>query len=191
MRLGIQTLNWTLLIIVLALALHSIILWKMGQPFICNCGVIKFWEGEVFSSGNSQHLTDWYTFSHIIHGFLFYFILWFLFPNMPVGQRLFLAIGLEMGWEIIENTDFVINRYRDTALAQGYIGYSIINSVMDLLTMIIGFIFAWRAPIWLTLSSAIIMELFTGYYIRDGLLLNIINFIHPLDSLNNWQINGG
>ncbi len=159
----------------------------MGQPPICTCGYVKLWEGVVLSSGNSQHIFDWYTFSHIIHGFIFYFVLALLFPRMSFSQRIVFAVAIEAGWEIFENTPWLIDHYRQQALAQGYIGDSIINSLMDTCAMILGFIFAARFPTWLTISLALSLELFTGYFIRDGLTLNIINLIHPFDLISHWQ----
>src|SRR3954464_6554156 len=95
------------------LLVQAIVLYLFHQPIICTCGYIKLWEGSVASSGNSQHLTDWYTFSHIIHGFLFYLLLWYFFPKMPLLQRLLMAVGIEVAWEITENTPMVIQHYRE------------------------------------------------------------------------------
>jgi hypothetical protein len=148
---------------------------------------VKLWEGVVKSSGNSQHLTDWYTFSHIIHGLAFYGLMKVLFPKMPTAWRFACAVGLEAGWEILENTPMVINHYRKQALAQGYTGDSIINSVCDNLSMIAGFIFAWRARVWMTVGLIVAFEFFTLFCIRDNLTLNIMNLIYPIESINNWQ----
>lgn len=164
------------------------ILMALGQPWLCSCG-LKVWEGVIASIGNSQQITDWYTFSHIIHGFIFYFFFWFLFPKLPVRQRLLLALGLEIGWEILENTPWIINKYREQALAQGYTGDSIINSVSDSIAMMTGFILAWRLPPRVTIILAIAFELFTAYFVRDGLTLNILNFIHHFKFIEVWQSN--
>jgi hypothetical protein len=166
------------------------VLFFMGQPLICECGYIKLWEGVVLSPGNSQHLTDWYTFSHVIHGIIFYWILWLLFPNMPVGMRLVLAIGIEAGWEMFENTPMVIEHYREQALAQGYVGDSIINSLMDTLAALFGFIWAWRMPVWASIAAIVGMEAFVGYSIRDNLLLNITGFFYQFEFIQDWQSGG-
>src|SRR3990167_4098548 len=129
----------------LLIALQALLLFLLGQPSVCECGYVKMWEGVVLSSGNSQHLTDWYTFSHVIHGFLFYLALWFFFPRMPIAARFLLAFGAEAAWEVFENTPVVIEHYRQQALAQGYTGDSIINSVMDTIAMVVGFLMAWRS----------------------------------------------
>jgi len=141
----------------------------------------------VLSSGNSQHLTDWYTFSHIIHGLIFYFLLVLVFPRMSVWQRLALAVGVEVAWEIVENTPWLIDHYREQALAQGYTGDSIINSLSDTVAMIAGFFIAWRAPVWASISLALGLEIWVGATIRDNLTLNILNFVHQFDFIKNWQ----
>jgi len=166
---------------------QALVLYAFGQPAICTCGYVKLWEGVVLGSGNSQHITDWYSFSHIIHGFLFYLLLWWLFPRMSVWKRLLFSIGLEATWEIIENTPAVIQHYRAQALAQGYTGDSIINSVSDTLVMAGGFIMAWRLPIWLVIVIALFLEIFVAYMIRDNLTLNILNLIHIFPAIATWQ----
>ena len=169
------------------LALHALVLTLFGQPLICACGYVKAWEGVVLSAGNSQHLSDWYTFSHVIHGFIFYWVLWLLFPRMPLVWRFLLALGVEVGWEILENTPQVIAHYREQALAQGYTGDSIINSLMDSLAMILGFVLSRRLPVWTIVALAIGMELFVLYMIRDNLALNVLNLIHQFDFVSTWQ----
>lgn len=172
---------------ILILVLQATALFFLGQPAICECGYIKIWEGVVQGSGNSQHLTDWYTPSHVIHGILFYVILWFFFPNMPAAKRFLLALGMETAWEVIENTPWVISHYREQALAQGYTGDSIINSIFDTLAMIVGFVFARKSPIWVSAVAALSLEIFVGYFIRDNLIINIVNLIHPFEFIYRWQ----
>jgi Protein of unknown function (DUF2585) len=172
------------------IAIQAITLYLFGQPPICTCGYVKVWEGVVFSSGNSQHLFDWYNFSHIIHGFLLYALLWLIFPRMSVWPRLVIATGIEAAWEITENTPMVIQHYRKQALAQGYSGDSIINSVMDTLSMVVGFLFAWRAPLYASVSIGVFLELWVGYSIRDNFTLNVINLIYQFDFIKNWQSGG-
>ena len=162
-------------------------MYLMEHVPICACGYIKLWHGVVFSSENSQHLSDWYSFSHIIHGFIFYWLAWLLFPRSPVLFRLLLAISVETAWELFENSDFIINRYREVTISLDYYGDSIINSVMDTLFALFGFLIAWRASIVLTVGLLLAMEAFTGYMIRDNLLLNIIMLVHPFDFILNWQ----
>lgn len=177
------------LVMILMIALQAVILFLFGQPAICTCGYIKVWEGAILSSGMSQHLSDWYTFSHIIHGFIFYFFLTFFFPKIPFTKRMLFALGIEIAWEVAENTPLVINAYRQQALAKGYTGDSIINSIFDSIFMLFGFLSAWKLPVKVTITLAILFELFVGYSIHDNLTLNILNFIHPFEFIHEWQSN--
>lgn len=169
------------------IAVQVLTLYLMGQPWICECGVVKLWEGVVFSVGNSQHIFDWYSFSHIIHGVLFYALFAYLFPRASWPQRLMLAVVVEVGWELIENTPAVIEHYRQQALAAGYVGDSILNSVSDTLMMVGGFLFARRFPVWVSVALCIVLELFVLFMIRDNLTLNVINLIYPVEWIGDWQ----
>lgn len=168
-------------------ALQALVLWGMGQPVLCECGVVKLWEGVVQSSGNSQHISDWYTFSHVIHGLLFYWVLSLVAPRLPVLVRLLIALGIEVSWELIENTPMVIDQYRQQALAAGYTGDSILNSLSDTVAMMVGFVAAWRLPVWGSIAIGLGLEALPLWAIRDGLSLNILNLLHQFDFISRWQ----
>ena len=170
------------------LALLAIALLLMGRPPWCECGYIKLWHGVVMSDENSQHLTDWYTFSHISHGFGLYGILWLIGRRWSLELRFVLAMAIEVAWEILENTDFVINRYREGTIALGYYGDSVINSAGDVLACALGLVLAARLPVWGTLLLAVALEGFLAYVIRDNLTLNIIMLIYPFEAIKQWQL---
>lgn len=170
----------------IALAVTALSQFWFGRLLMCKCGYVKFWHGVTWSSENSQHLTDWYTFSHIIHGFGFYYLRK-IFRKLSLFQTFLLALVIEVGWEISENTDFIINRYRETTISLDYYGDSIINSGFDILAMMLGFWLAARLPVWAVIVLTLIMELAVGFWIRDNLTLNILMLIYPLEAVRNWQ----
>jgi hypothetical protein len=170
----------------LVAAAAAILLW-MGRPPICTCGEVKLWVGTVNGPDNSQHLADWYTPSHIIHGFLFYLLGWLFLRRNPPGDRLLAAVLIEAGWELLENSQYIIDRYREATMALGYNGDSVINSVADIGWMVLGFALARRLPLWATIALAIFFELLTLFVIRDNLTLNVLMLVAPIDAVRVWQ----
>jgi hypothetical protein len=171
-------------------AAAALVLLAMGQPIICRCGDVKVWQGDVLSAENSQHLVDWYSPSHLIHGLLFYALLWGIARRWPVGLRAAIALLIEAAWEILENSPIIIDRYREATISLGYRGDSVINSVSDIAFMLIGFWLAARLPIAVSIILAIVLELAVGYAIRDNLTLNIIMLLYPIEAIKTWQTGG-
>ena len=162
-------------------------LYLMGRNPICECGVVKFWVSEVHGPDNSQHLSDWYTPSHIVHGFIFCGLGWWLLRNRSPGSWFCIAVALEAGWEVLENSPIIINRYREATAAFGYSGDAIINSLADIGWMALGFLIARRIGLWPTVAIALFFELFTLWMIRDNLTLNVVMLVWPIDAIRVWQ----
>jgi len=168
----------------------AVLAW-MGHVLICKCGYIKLWHASRTDSETSQHLTDWYTYSHVLHGIILYWLTGLIAQGrLSVAARLLIATSIEAGWEIFENTPFIINRYRTVTISRDYFGDSIVNSLADIGAMILGFLVAARLPAWVTVALLIGVELALLVLIRDNLTLNIIMLIHPTDWLRAWQGGG-
>ena len=174
----------------LLIAAAAAILLAMGRHPICTCGAVDLWVGARDSPKTSQMLTDWYSFSHIVHGLLFYATLWLAARRAPVEWRFLAALVVESSWEVIENTPFVIDRYRTATAALGYNGDSVINSVSDILMMCVGFLLARKLPVWTSIALLIVLELVPLFVIRDNLTLNVWMLLAPNQSIAAWQAAG-
>jgi len=178
----------TLAILVMLMLVAAIEL-TMGRQPMCTCGFISLWHGPV-DSQNSQQISDWYTFTHVLHGIAFYGLLSLAARRLPVPVRLLIAVFLEGAWEIAENSPFIIDRYRTATFSLDYYGDSIVNSVSDVVAMMLGFWMARRFPVWVTAVCVVAVETVLALVIRDNLTLNIIMLIHPVDAIKHWQLGG-
>jgi len=160
----------------------------LGRLPWCDCGTIKLWHGEIFSAENSQHITDWYSLTHIVHGVAFYGLMSLIAGRWSIGRRAIAATLVEEAWEILENTDAMIERYRETTVSLGYVGDRVVNSVGDVVFMLAGFWLASRLPAKASIGLAVGLELFAGMLIRDNLTLNLIMLIYPLEAIKTWQL---
>ena len=175
---------------ILALAIVAVaaaLLLSMGRNPICTCGQIDLWVGERDSARTSQMLLDWYSLSHIVHGLLFYAVLWLVARRWPVQWRFLIALAVEAGWEVVENTPMVIDRYRATTAALGYTGDSVLNSLSDIAMMAVGFLAARRLPLWASVALLIVLEAIPLFVIRDNLTLNIWTLLAPNPAVQAWQ----
>jgi hypothetical protein len=187
---AMSSVSWRLNILIATGIILSaaVLLFWMGRVPVCECGTVRFWSGDISSNQNSQQFSDPYTFTHFLHGVLLYAVLWFFFRDTPAPTRLIWAIAFEAAWEVLENTDFIIDRYREATISLDYYGDSILNSVTDILATIVGFLLAWRLPVRMTVTGAIALDLVLLLLIRDSLVLNIVMLIYPIEAIRQWQM---
>jgi hypothetical protein len=180
----------TILLFVAVLVLQSLIERGLGRLVLGPDGKFGWWDGNIWGSENSQRVADAYSFSHIVHGILFFALLWLVARRLPLSVRFLIAVLLEAGWEVLENSPLVINRYREATIAQGYVGDSVLNSCSDVVMMVLGFVLAGRARVWVSVALVLGMEIFCLLWVRDNLTLNIIMLLYPIESLKAWQSAG-
>lgn len=179
---------WPALAIVASFVAAAILLRLEGRLWICSCGNVLVWAGKVCSSDNSQHFLDPYSFTHVLHGFLFFWLIVWLAPRLNPNWQLTLAIGVEALWEVFENTNFIIDRYRSETAALGYQGDSVVNSFGDILCCLAGFLIARRLGLRRSLIVFVALELVLIVWIRDSLLLEILMLVFPIDSIRAFQM---
>lgn len=170
------------IIITVALLLHT-----MGRVWVSASGKVLLWVGGAGSPEDSQQLSDWYSASHFIHGILFYWILSYFGRHLSIGSRFLIALLIECGWELLENSPLIIDRYRAATIAIGYTGDSVLNSLSDIAFMALGFVFARYVPVWVAVGIVIFLELLAGYVIHDNLFLNIVMLVYPIPGIREWQ----
>lgn len=182
--------QWVVLVFVAGVILMGGIERGMGRPLLAPDGTFALWEGSIWSDKCSQRVLDPYSPSHIAHGMVLYGVLRLLGRKLPVRQRLLLAVLLEAGWELLENSPIIIHRYRQVTIGIGYEGDSVLNSISDVLMMSLGFVFTWRFRPWITVLTLIAMEIGCAWWVRDNLTLNIIMLLHPVEAIKAWQMSG-
>lgn len=191
LKLPRLTLANALLLSLLMIIAAEAIVYAMGHPLICKCGTVKLWHAGRGDNEISQHISDWYTYSHVLHGVIFFWLITLVAKGrLSVAARLLIAVFIEAGWEILENTPLIINRYRAVTISRDYFGDSVVNSTADIIAMVLGFLVASRLPAWVTVAMIIVVEVGLLFLIRDNLLLNIIMLVHPIDAIRVWQAGG-
>lgn len=182
--------RWVIFCSLLVIVGTGVIEWMFGRSILGPDGRFGWWESDVWSSESSQRVADAYSFSHIIHGMLFYAFLWLVARRLPVGQRLILALLMEAGWELLENSPIIIDRYRAVTIALGYVGDSVLNSVADVVMAGIGFFIAWSVRFWMSVVIILVFEIGCLFWVRDNLTLNIIMLLTPSETIKVWQSEG-
>jgi hypothetical protein len=179
---------WPLLALVAVLGGTAIQLHRQGRLWISASGRITLWVGNAWSSETSQQLLDPYTFTHVLHGFAFCALVYLILPKLSTAWRLWVAVTLEALWELFENTNFIINRYRDATAALGYTGDTVVNSLGDIVACAAGFLLAWRLGLRRSIVVFAAVEVVLLIWIRDSLLLEVLMLIYPVDFIKAWQM---
>ncbi len=178
--------SWILMLGVMLAAMLT--LWLEGRVWWCQAGDYSPWAWEIWSRHNSQHLIDPYSFTHILHGILEFWLIGLIFKRVPLVWRLLIAIVIEGSWEVAENSSFVINRYREATISLDYFGDSIINSISDILCCATGFVIAYKLKFWRSLFLFVATEIVLIFWIHDSLIINIIMLFYPIEAIKQWQM---
>jgi hypothetical protein len=173
---------------VLVLAATVFQLRQQGRVWWCACGQGNLWAGDIWSAHNSQHVFDPYSFTHVLHGLAFFWILVWLLKSWPFSWRLTLAVLIESAWEVAENAPFIIQRYREATIGLGYEGDSVINSLADILCCTAGFILARYLGFRRSLALFVVVEVLLALVVRDNLTLNILMLLCPVEAIKQWQM---
>jgi len=176
--------------IVAITAVTGAVLFANGQPLWCECGSYSPWSSEIWSEHNSQHLADPYSFTHVLHGLIFFAMLRAVFGEGRIELRIVLATAAEAAWELVENSKAVIDAYRESTISLDYYGDSVMNVVGDLGAMLLGYAIAAAVPVWASVAGFALTEIFLALWIRDGLILNVIMLTWPIEAIKQWQMAG-
>ena len=177
---------WPWLAIAITLVAVAFQLHYQGRLWLCSCGQFFLWVGEAWSSDTSQHLLDPYSFTHALHGFIFCWLVGWFVPRLSRAWQLWLAVTAEAVWEVVENSEFVIQRYREAG-ALGYYGDTVVNSLGDIVMCGFGFVLARYLGFGRSLALFVAVEVVLLLWIRDSLLLNVLMLIYPVEGIQQWQ----
>ena len=177
-----------ILIALIVATAMAFVLWFEGRLLICSCNRIHLWVSDICSSNNSQQFLDPYSFTHILHGFLLFWIISLLFRRLPLEWQISLALVCEAAWEAFENTPYVINRYRTATAALGYQGDTVLNSLGDLTCAFIGILIARQLGYRRSFIVFVVVEVILIFTIHDSLLLEILMLVRPIAAIRHWQL---
>ncbi len=180
--------RWAIGTALVLTALGAAALLAMGRRLWCACGSLVPWSWNIWSEHNSQHLLDPYTFTHVLHGALFYALLWLLIGRRWPAARALVALTVEIVWEVVENTDAVIESYRESTISLNYYGDSVLNSLADIAAFLAGYAAAMTLPVAVTAAGFVLTEAVLLLTIRDSLVLNVLMLLHPIEAIKAWQM---
>ncbi len=178
---------WPWLAIAFTVAAAAFLLHYRGRSWLCSCDRFLLWVGDAWSSDTSQHLLDPYSFTHVLHGVVFGWLILWLAPRLPWAWQLWLAVAVEAAWELVENSEFVIRRYREGTAALGYFGDTIVNSLGDIAMCGLGFLLVRWLGFRRSLLLFVAVEAVLLLWIRDSLILSLLMLVYPVEGIKHWQ----